>query len=154
MGSVNNNLPDIDGVVLTELRQIHDDRGAILHMLRYDSTDFTQFGECYFSEVLPGAIKAWKYHYKQTQNITVPSGRIRLVIYDVRDNVATKNNLFTVEIGRPDDYLRIKIPPCVWYGFTCISSIPALLVNCSDIPHTPGESNMIDKNSSNIPYQW
>ena len=41
--------PDIDGVIITELRQINDERGAVLHMLRCDAPEFSRFGECYIS---------------------------------------------------------------------------------------------------------
>ena len=144
----------INGVELTELRQVQDPRGAVLHMLRSDSLGFTQFGECYFSEVLPGAIKAWKRHLIQTQNIAVPVGRIRIVIFDDRKDSETYKQLQIEELGRPDKYLRIEIPPKLWYGFTCISEFPALLVNCPDIPHDPLESEKIDTNYSVIPYKW
>ncbi len=83
----------IEGVTLTPLRQIGAERGAVLHMLRSDDLEFTRFGECYFSEVLPGAIKAWKRHRAQTQNLTVPVGRIRLVIFDDREASATRGQL-------------------------------------------------------------
>lgn len=145
---------EIEGLVLTPLREIKDDRGSVLHMLRADSTDFTQFGECYFSEVSPGAIKAWKKHTVQTQNIAVPVGRIRLVIYDARENSATKNNLIVIELGRPDAYFRVRIPPEVWYGFTCISTSAALLANCADYPHIPMESEVLNYRDQLIPYNW
>lgn len=145
---------EIEGVVLTALKEIKDDRGSVLHMLRADSTDFAQFGECYFSEVSPGAIKAWKKHTVQTQNIAVPVGRIRLVIYDARENSATKNNLFVIELGRPDAYKRVRIPPGVWYGFTCISTSAALLANCADHPHTPMESEVLYYTDPLIPFNW
>jgi len=46
-------LYEIDDVLITDLRQIGDERGAVLHMLRCDAPEFVRFGECYFSEVLP-----------------------------------------------------------------------------------------------------
>jgi len=144
----------IDGVSITELRQISDDRGAVLHMLRRDVPEFTSFGECYFSEVLPGAIKAWKRHRAQTQNLAVPVGRIRLVIYDDRGESATRGNLKVLELGRPDAYVRLRIPPGLWYGFMCISATPALLANCTDLPHDPADSELRTVNDSSIPYVW
>lgn len=60
MGSTVNNSSQIDGIITTELCQVSDERGAVLHMLRCDALGFVRFGECYFSEVLPNAIKAWK----------------------------------------------------------------------------------------------
>lgn len=147
-------LPRIHGVTLTELRQICDERGAVLHMLRNDAAEFTRFGECYFSEIRPGSIKAWKLHRAQTQNLAVPVGRVRLAIYDGREYSPTCGALQVLELGRPDAYMRIKIPTGLWYGFTCISSTPALLCNCADIPHSPDECEARPVSDPGIPYSW
>lgn len=144
----------IEGVKLTELRQIGDERGSVLHMLRCDAEEFTRFGECYFSEVLPGAIKAWKRHRAQTQNLAVPVGRIRMVIFDGRDNSPSKGRIQVLELGRPDAYMRLQISPGLWYGFRCIGTAPALLANCADLPHDPKESDQIPMDAPEIPYKW
>ena len=145
---------NIEGVEITPLRIIGDERGAVLHMLRNDSPGFVQFGECYFSEIFPGIVKAWKTHKKQTQNLTVPVGVISLVIYDDRENSGTRGQLLSLTVGRPDNYIRVKIPSGLWYGFSCISEMPALIVNCPDMPHDPQDSILIDHNSESIPYHW
>lgn len=144
----------IDGVTVSPLKEIRDHRGAVLHMLRADSPDFGGFGECYFSELLPGAVKAWKLHRLQTQLIAVPVGRIRLVIYDGRVDASTRGSLLVLELGRPDSYFRVRIPPGLWYGFGCISDTPALLANCADLPHDPSERESRPIDSPGIPYQW
>ena len=148
------NLSTIDGVIITELRQITDERGSVLHMLRCDAPEFIRFGECYFSEVLPGAVKAWKKHRAQTQNFAVPVGRIRIVIYDDRIESISQGQLQVLELGRPDAYLRVRIPPDLSYGFTCISVTPALLTNCTDLPHDPTDSELRDADDPAIPYSW
>jgi dTDP-4-dehydrorhamnose 3,5-epimerase len=145
---------EIDGVVITELRQIRDERGAVLHMLRCDSPEFTRFGECYFSEIFFGVVKAWKLHRAQTQHLAVPIGRIRLVIYDDREGSPTRSKMQVIELGRPDAYLRITIPPKLWYGFGGISRAASLLVNCVDLPHLPSESDFCSVDSGKIPYSW
>ena len=145
---------EIDGVTITELGQISDERGAVLHMMRNDSPEFERFGECYFSEVMPGAVKAWKRHRIQTQNLAAPVGHIRLVIYDDRENSSTRGNLQIVKLGRPDAYVRLRIPPGLWYGFSCIGSKPALLANCADLPHDPAESEIRNEDDPVIPYLW
>ncbi len=145
---------NIEGVTLTELRQICDDRGAVLHMMRNDAEGFTHFGECYFSEVLPGATKAWKRHRVQTQNLAVPVGRIRMVIYVDREGSATKGQLKELELGRPDAYLLLRIPPGLWYGFACVGDMPALLANCADFPHDPAESDLRSIDDAGIPNSW
>ena len=92
----------IHGVLISPLKQFSDQRGSVLQMLRSDAPEFVNFGECYFSEVLPGAIKAWKRHRAQTQNLAVPVGRIRLVIYDDRESSTTRGEVRVLELGRPD----------------------------------------------------
>lgn len=100
----------ISGVTFTELRQVSDERGALLHMLRCDAAEFSRFGECYFSEVLPGAIKAWKRHRMQTQNLAVPVGRIRMVIYDNREGSVTRGQLQELQLGRPMPICGCRFP--------------------------------------------
>ena len=139
---------------MTQLRQIPDARGAVLHMLRNDAPDFLQFGECYFSEVLPGAVKGWKRHRVQTQTLAVPVGRMRMVMYDDRSESLTYKNLLALELGRPDAYVRLKIPPGIWYGFACVGDFPALLVNCADYPHEPSEGETRPLDTPEIPYNW
>lgn len=133
----------ISGLIVTPLREIADSRGAVLHMLRADAPEFRAFGECYFSEVKLGAIKAWKRHHRQTQNLAVPVGRVRFVVYDSRESSPTKGLLDMIELGRPDAYVRLCIPPMLWYGFTAIADRPSLVVNCADVPHDPAESESL-----------
>ena len=147
-------VPPIEGVTIEKLRQIEDERGAVLHMLRRDASDFTRFGEVYFSEILPGAVKAWKQHTKQTQNVAVPVGRIRVVLFDGRVSSTSVSGVTVVELGRPDAYERIRIPPGVWYGFECLGDTPALIANCCDIPHDPKEANRCPVDDPHIPYSW
>jgi dTDP-4-dehydrorhamnose 3,5-epimerase len=143
----------IEGVEIHPLKQIENGRGALLHMLRVDSPLFSQFGEIYFSEILPGAVKAWKYHKKMTQLFTVPVGKVKLVIYDNRPNSLTQGKLIELDIGR-DNYHLIKLPPKLMYGFKCISPHSALIANCADLPHSPEEAINRDINESTIPYTW
>lgn len=144
----------IDGILITELRQIVDDRGAVLHVLRSDAPEFVAFGECYCSEVVPGAVKAWKRHRTQTQNLAVPRGRIRLVLFDDREGARTRGQRQVIELGRPDAYSRVQIPPGLWYGFACLGGEPALLVNCPDQPHDPGDIETRRQDDALIPYRW
>ena len=144
----------IKGVVITTLREISDERGAVLHMLRCDEPGFTRFGECYFSEILPGVIKAWKRHREQTQVLAVPVGRIRMVIFDNRQASTTKGQVQELELGRTDAYLRVSIPPGLWYGFTCLNDQAALVANCVDLPHDPADTELRPEDDSRIPYRW
>jgi len=143
----------IEGVIVQKLKQIVDERGKVLHMLRADSSIFTRFGEIYFSVINPGAVKAWRRHLKMTQHFAVPVGKIKLVLYDNRENPLNSGKIETLEIGE-DNYCLVRIPPLIWYGFQGISSFPSLIVNCTDIPYDLAEIERLDENTSKIPYRW
>ncbi|BCB96306.1 dTDP-4-dehydrorhamnose 3,5-epimerase [Dissulfurispira thermophila] len=143
----------IDGVVIQPLKQIIDERGKVMHMIRSDSPLFTKFGEIYFSIVNPGAVKAWKRHLRMTQHFAVPVGKIKLVIYDDRLNSVSRKKIEILEIGE-DNYHLVRIPPLLWYGFKGISKEFALVANCTDMPHEPVESEHIDPYDKKIPYNW
>ena len=149
-----NGQSSIDGVLVTGLRQVVDERGAVLHHMRSDAPEFTTFGECYFSEMIPGAVKAWKCHREQTQHLAVPIGRVRFVIYDDRELSPTNGSLEVVELGRPDHYNRLRIPKGLWYGFTCLSDQSALIANCTDEPHDPTDTELRAEHDPRIPYHW
>jgi dTDP-4-dehydrorhamnose 3,5-epimerase len=73
--------PVIDGVQVRPLRIISDSRGDIMHMMKASDDAFQQFGEIYFSLIIPGAVKAWHLHEKMTINYAVPQGSIKLVLF-------------------------------------------------------------------------
>jgi dTDP-4-dehydrorhamnose 3,5-epimerase len=143
----------IDGVKITPLRQILDERGKVMHMLRADAPGFEGFGEIYFSTVFPGAIKGWHIHARMTLNYAVPHGRIKFVLYDERDRSPTKGEIQEIFMG-PDNYVLVTVPPLVWNGFKGIGTEMALVANCASIPHDPTEIDRRDPFDASIPYDW
>ena len=144
----------ISGVVIQPLRQIIDERGAVLHMLRGDSPLFTKFGEIYFSIVFSQVVKAWKRHRRMTQHFAVPVGKIKLVLYDDRGKSSLQGRLEEYILGKPDNYYLIRIPPLVWYGFQGLDSTLSLVANLTDLPHDPAEVETLPDNSPDFPYSW
>lgn len=143
----------IQGVVITPLKQIVDERGKVMHMLRTDSKVFQSFGEIYFSGVNHKAIKAWHIHKKMTLNYAVPHGEVKLVLYDDRPSSPTQGEIQEIILG-PDHYQLVTIPPMVWNGFKGLSQDMAIVANCATIPHDPNEIERLDPVSNHIPYQW
>ena len=143
----------IDGIVIMPLKQIPDERGKIMHMMRSDDPQFERFGEIYFSMIYPGAIKAWHLHTKMTLNYAVVSGTIKLVLYDPRPSSPTKGEVQEIFLGE-QNYVRVKIPPGIYNGFKGVGTAPALVANCSTIPHDPAEIQRLDPFSKDIPYSW
>ena len=143
----------IDGVITKPLRRIPDERGYIMHMLRFNDPEFEQFGEIYFSTIYPGAIKAWHLHKEMTLNYSVVSGMIKLVLYDSRDDSPTKGELQEIFLGR-ENYQLVKIPPFVWNGFKGVGNVMAILANCATLPHDPDEIIRMSPFDDSIPYNW
>jgi dTDP-4-dehydrorhamnose 3,5-epimerase len=143
----------IEGVQLHPLRQIIDERGKIMHMLRCDDPVFSAFGEIYFSLVHPGVIKGWHIHQRMTLHYAVPLGLVKLVLYDDRAASGTRGQLMEIFTG-PENYQLIRIPPGVWNGFKGLGGQPSLVANCSDIPHDPAEIARKDPFDPSIPYGW
>jgi dTDP-4-dehydrorhamnose 3,5-epimerase len=147
-------VPAIDGVHLVPLKVIEDARGALLHVLRADSPFFDRFGEVYVSEINPGVTKGWKRHFRMTQHLAVPSGRVKFAMHDDRPGSPTGGATVSVELGRPDAYALLVVPPLVWYAWTCVGDRPALLVNCADLPHDPAESELRPLPGALESYAW
>ena len=140
----------IHGVKIIPLRQIVDERGKIMHMLRSDDDLFEQFGEIYFSQVYPQVIKGWHLHTKMTLNYAVVFGTIKLVLFDDRQDSPTKGVLQEIFLGEAD-YKLVKIPPNVWNGFKGLGTAPAIVANCATIPQ---EIKRMDPFDKSIPYDW
>jgi dTDP-4-dehydrorhamnose 3,5-epimerase len=143
----------IDGVLVQPLRQIPDERGKIMHMLRSDDPHFERFGEIYFSVVYPGVVKAWHLHKEMTLNYAVVSGTIKLALYDDRDGSPTRGELQEIFVGE-SSYVLVRIPPGVWNGFKGVGVTPAIVANCSTLPHDPEEIVRLDPLDNHIPYDW
>ncbi|MDZ4812143.1 MAG: dTDP-4-dehydrorhamnose 3,5-epimerase family protein [Pseudomonadota bacterium] len=143
----------IDGVVVTPLRQIPDERGKVMHMLRSDAPHFDRFGEIYFSAVHPGAIKAWHIHKLMTLNYAVVHGMIKFVLYDDREGSPTRGKLQELFIGE-SNYCLVTVPPLVWNGFKGYGEKAAIVANCTTHVHTPDEIERMSPFSDRIPYDW
>jgi dTDP-4-dehydrorhamnose 3,5-epimerase len=146
-------MSEIEGMTVTPLRRIADERGAVFHMLREDSPVFERFGEIYFSMIYPGAIKAWHLHREMTLNYAVPTGMIKFVCYDDRDGSPTRGNTVELFIGELN-YVLVTVPPFVWNGFKGYGAQPALVANCATVAHRPDEIERKDPFSPDIPYDW
>ena len=143
----------IQGINIHPLKQIKDDRGKIMHMMRNDSDFFKNFGEIYFSTVNQNYIKAWHLHKENTLNYVCIHGKVKLVLFDDRKESSTKSN-FEEIILSPEKYFLITIPPNVWNGFKGIGEGESIIANCLDLPHNEREMVREDPYSKKFQYNW
>ena len=143
----------LEGVLVTPLQVLGDDRGHVMKMLRADDKHFRSFGEIYFSTVHQGVVKAWRRHKEMTLNYAVPVGEIQLVLYDGRSEATSYQSVQEIHLGR-SNYQLVTVPPGIWYGFKGLSSETALVANCASIPHDEREIERADIEDGLIPYDW
>ncbi len=143
----------IEGIKVTALNQIEDERGKVMHMLRNDSENFTKFGEIYFSTAHPNKVKGWHLHSKMTLNYAVVLGKIKLVLYDSRTNSKTKGQVQEFFLSQ-ENYKLISVPPLIWNGFMNIGNTTAIVANCADLPYDDTEIKRKSAYDKDIPYDW
>jgi dTDP-4-dehydrorhamnose 3,5-epimerase len=145
----------IEGVKTKKLRVIPDERGRLMEILRQDDDLYEQFGQVYMTTTLPGVVKAWHKHEKQTDNIACIHGTIKLALYDGREDSKTYKeiNQFYIGIHNP---MLVQVPRGVYHGWMCVSQEEATMVNIPTEVYdydNPDELRL-DPHQNDIPYDW
>ncbi len=140
MGSIT-----LDDILVTPLRRIATQGGDVMHAMKRTDPGFVNFGEAYFSWIEPGAVKAWKLHTRMTLNLVVPVGAVRFVFH-------LPDEGFRIEEVGAAKYVRLTVPPGIWFGFQSRVDGSSLLLNLADIPHHPDE--VIRQDVIDIPFNW
>jgi dTDP-4-dehydrorhamnose 3,5-epimerase len=143
----------IAGALFVPLRRIPDERGTIIHMLKRTDEHFLEFGEIYFTTIYRGVVKGWHRHAEMTLNYACIFGRIKLVLYDDREESPTRGALQEIFLG-PDNHGLVVIPPGVWNGTKGMSDPFAIVANCATHPHDPSRTRRLDPFDNDIPYDW
>ena len=144
----------IADLIITPLKQIGDERGAVFHFLKSDSPNYKNFGEAYFSKINGGVIKGWKYHKIADQNFCVPFGAVKIVVFDNRPDSSTCGLVQEILLDDKENYHLLSMPACLWYSFKCLSENYALLANITNVIHLKEESITLSLNAKEIPYKW
>ncbi|TLZ73589.1 MAG: dTDP-4-dehydrorhamnose 3,5-epimerase [Methanobacteriota archaeon] len=145
----------IDGVKVRALRQIHDERGYLMEMLRSDWPEFQRFAQVYITIGYPGVVKGWHYHKVQTDNFIIVKGSAKVVCYDNREGSKTKGEVNEFFPGEKNPSL-IQIPPYVVHGFKAIGGEPVYVVNAPTelYKYEKPDEYRIPHDSPTIPYNW
>ena len=136
---------NLSTITVTPQKRIPVSGGDILHAMKKSDPGYMGFGEAYFSLVEFGVVKAWKRHQLMTLNLVVPVGRVRFVFIDSK-------GLAQEEIVGEDHYVRLTVPPGIWFGFQGVSEGTALLLNIANIEHSPEEIERKELNE--FEYDW
>lgn len=120
----------IDGVLVQELSWYTDQRGSLSVLLRADQEALLgdRFGQAYVTTVLPGVVKGWHRHARQTDRMSGLKGETLLVLLDGRDDSPTRGALVETMLGERHPRL-VLIPPGVWHGLKAIGAGESLVLN-------------------------
>lgn len=137
---------NLEQIVITPLKRISVPGGDVLHAIKCTDDGFRDFGEAYFSMVEFDAIKAWKMHKRMTLNLVVPVGEVRFVFYTEDGEMRREE---TVGVS---NYVRLTVPPGIWFGIQGLAAPFSLILNVADILHEPDE--VLRKPIEEIKYDW
>src|SRR3989338_1694218 len=126
----------INGVKIKKLK-IHQDthikgeevvekRVFLVEILRSDKNLLKKFGQSIMTLAYKGTIKAFHWHKKQDDLWFFASGKVLVVLYDLRKNSSTYKTIQTIKAGA-GDYKLIVIPAGVAHGYKVLSNEPAIL---------------------------
>lgn len=141
MGQIN-----LDDIIVSPLKRIPLESGDVLHAMKQTDSGYAGFGEAYFSWIHQGEIKGWKRHTQMTMNLVVPVGLVRFVFH------AEDAKAFRVEEVGDRRYVRLSVPPNIWFGFQGLSSPQSLVLNIASILHDPIEAQR--RPIADIDYLW
>jgi len=145
----------IDGVKVTPLKPIPDERGRVMEIFRSDEPDFEKFGQVYLTTAYPGVVKAWHYHKKQTDNFCCVQGMMKVALYDAREDSPTHGEVNEFFLGEHNPIL-VQIPRAVYHGMKGVGEREAIIINTVTEPYNRAEPDeyRLDPHDNDIPYDW
>ena len=145
----------IEGVKVKELKVIPDQRGRLMEIFRRDDAFFEKFGQVYMTTVKPGVVKAWHYHRLQRDNFCCVKGKIRLGLYDARENSATRGETADMTLSLDEPKL-VSIPPNVYHGFKGAADEESIVINTPTemYNHANPDEHRVDPYKNDIPFDW
>ncbi|MBI5641194.1 MAG: dTDP-4-dehydrorhamnose 3,5-epimerase family protein [Nitrospirae bacterium] len=118
----------MEGVIIRELNQFHDERGWLTEVFRDDETDFRP-AMSYVSMTKPGIARGPHEHIEQSDYFCF-FGEFRLYLWDNRKGSPTYGEKMTFDTkGRPCTAI---VPPRVVHAYKNIGSGDGLVFNLPD----------------------
>lgn len=118
----------MDGVIIKELKQFHDDRGWLVETFREDEIDFNPV-MTYVSMTKPGIARGPHEHLDQTDYFCF-FGNFRLYLWDNRKASKTYQQRLVFDFqGRP--HIAV-VPPGIVHAYKNIGESDALVFNMPD----------------------
>ncbi|ELZ31371.1 spore coat polysaccharide synthesis SpsK [Halogeometricum pallidum JCM 14848] len=147
----------IHDVEVRDLQVNADERGHLVELFREDWELFDpKPAMSYYSMTYPGITRAWHRHNRgQIDYFTCPKGRIKIGIYDDREDSPTQDEVNTLVISEHNQQV-VRIPGECWHGFKALGDKPAFLVNMPTniYNYEDPDEERLPYDTEKIPLDW
>ncbi len=144
---VHQDIPDTD--------QPEVKRGVLMEILRADEEIFSKFGQSTMTVAHSGTIKGFHVHERQDDFWFFPTGKVLVVLHDLRKDSPNYQQTQTITAGR-DDYKLIRIPTGVAHGYKVLSEEPVILFYHTTEPYNKDnpDERVIPLDDPGIGFDW
>jgi dTDP-4-dehydrorhamnose 3,5-epimerase len=133
-----------------------DDRGLLMEIFNPE-LDFWRepVVYSYCVTIRPGRIKGWGMHRLQHDRYWLPSGQLRVVLYDDREGSATRGRFEQFHFTDASPGL-LRIPPGVWHADQNWGDRDAVILNFPTVAYDAANPDKyrIDPHAGVIPFDW
>lgn len=145
-----------DGCFLIKARDVRNARGGLREVWTHGEDWGAEVRHIYLTTTLPGVVKAWYYHDRQIDHVTVISGAVRFALWDARGQGSRRRREPVVVEMRAENAEVLIIPNRVWHGFQTIGDEPVVLLHHNDSPYdwTNPDEEKLPIDAPEIPYRW
>ena len=112
---------------VSTLKKFDDERGSVLHGMKFNDEGSYGIKEVYFSTVKYGFYKGWKKHKEMILNLIVINGEI---VFYLANNDFSKIINFSIS---HKDAKRLTVMPNQWLAFTSATKPSSTLINISNL---------------------
>ena len=135
----------VNSIKITRLKIFPLNDGSVYHAIKKNDPYINDFGEVYFSKINYKSIKGWKRHSKMTLNLVVPVGNVFFAFVD-------NDGKHRYEIIGVDNYIKLTIPPMIWFAFMGLDKPENLVMNFADLDYDPNEVEVKSLNEINFKF--
>ena len=145
----------INDVIVKKLNVCPDERGRLMEIMRADDNFFQKVRQVYMTTAYPGVVKGWHCHKKQTDNMAVIKGMMKIVLYDSRQDSANFGEINEIFAGIHNPVL-VHIPSFIYHGFKSISDEESIVINTPTEVYNCNEPDeyRLPAHDSSTPYDW
>lgn len=143
----------IQGVVVTPLKTLPDDRGYFREITRLNDSPLKPCAQISATVSYPGIIKAFHYHNTQDDLWYCASGMIQAVLYDRREDSSTYKETQVVPLGDQAPQ-TLFIPHGVVHGYKVLGTTSALVMYATSHVYDPDDELRIAHDDKEINFDW